>query len=103
MKNLCAFYMRIDYMYNYLMDDIISFNLKNQPPKKAVNLSLDSLVLEEAKVLGINISQVCNSFLESYIKSEKERLWKLEHSDFFSSYNELIELEGLPLEQWRNF
>ena len=47
--------MRIDYMYNYLMDDIISFNLKNQPPKKAVNLSLDSLVLEEAKVLGINI------------------------------------------------
>jgi antitoxin CcdA len=84
------------------MGDIISFNLKNQMHKKTVNLSLDSIVLEEAKVLGINISQVCNSFLESYIKSEKERLWKLEHSDFFSSYNELIELEGLPLEQWRS-
>lgn len=85
------------------MGDFISLNLHNQRPKRAVNLSLDSLVLEEAKLLGINISQVCNSFLESYIKSEKERLWKLEHSDFFSSYNELIELEGLPLEQWRSF
>jgi antitoxin CcdA len=85
------------------MGDFISLNLHNQMPKKAVNLSLDSLVLEEAKLLGINISQVCNSFLESYIKSEKERLWKLEHSDFFSSYNELIELDGLPLEQWRSF
>jgi len=41
-------------------------------PKKAVNLSLDSLVLEETKLHGINISQVCNSFLEAYIKSEKE-------------------------------
>jgi len=85
------------------MGDIISFNLNHQMPKKAVNLSLDPLVVEEAKLLGINISQVCNSFLESYIKAEKERLWKLEHSNFFSSYNKIIELEGLPLEQWRSF
>jgi antitoxin CcdA len=84
------------------MADIISSNLNNQTPKKAVYLSLDSLVLEETKLLGINISQVCNSFLEAYIKSEKEKLWKLEHSDFFSSYNKIIELEGLPLEQWKS-
>jgi antitoxin CcdA len=80
------------------MADIISSNLNNQMPKKVVYLSLDSVVLEDAKLLGINISQVCNSFLDAYIKSEKERLWKLEHSDFFSSYNKIIELEGLPLE-----
>jgi antitoxin CcdA len=84
------------------MADIISSNLNNQMPKKAINISLDSLVLEETKLLGINISQVCNSFLEAYIKSEKEKLWKLEHSDFFSSYNKIIELEGLPLEQWKS-
>lgn len=72
-------------------------------PKKAVNFTLDPLVLEEAKLVGINISQVCNSFLESHIKAEKERLWKLEYSNFFSSYNKIIDLEGLPLEQWRSF
>ena len=99
---MCFFHVHRFNLY-LQMGDIISFNLKNQTPKKAVNLSLDSLVLEEAKVLGINISQVCNSFLESYIKSEKERLLKLKHSDFFSSYNKLIDLEGLPLEQWRSF
>ena len=84
------------------MADIISSNLNNQMPKKVVYLSLDSVVLEDAKLLGINISQVCNSFLEAYIKSEKERLWKLEHSDFFSTYNKIIGLEGLPLEQWKS-
>ena len=72
-------------------------------PKKAINLTLDPFVLEEAKLLGINISQVCNSFLKSYIKAEKERLWKLEYSNVFSSYNKIIDLEGLPLEQWRSF
>jgi post-segregation antitoxin (ccd killing protein) len=49
------------------MINIISLNLSNQIPKKAVYLSLDSVVLEDAKLLGINISQVCNSFLEAYI------------------------------------
>jgi post-segregation antitoxin (ccd killing protein) len=72
-------------------------------PKKVINLCKNILVLEETKILGINNSQVCNPFLASYLKPEKERLWKLEHSDFFSSYNKIIELERLPLEQWRSF
>lgn len=71
--------------------------------KKATNLTLNTEVLAEAKKLGINISKACNAFLESLVRQEKERLWKLENADFIASYNKTIEDEGLPLDSWRTF
>ena len=66
--------------------------------KKATNLTLNTEVLAEAKKLGINISKACDAFLESLVRQEKERLWKLENADFIASYNKTIEDEGLPLD-----
>jgi antitoxin CcdA len=71
--------------------------------KKATNLTLNTEVLAEAKKLGINISKACDAFLESLVRQEKERLWKLENADFIASYNKIIEDEGLPLDSWRTF
>ena len=71
--------------------------------KKATNLTLNTEVLAEAKKLGINISKACDAFLESLVRQEKERLWKLENADFIASYNKTIEDEGLPLDSWRTF
>ncbi len=71
--------------------------------KKATNLTLNSEVLAEAKKLGINISKACDAFLESLVKQEKERRWKLENAEFIASYNKTIEDEGLPLDSWRTF
>jgi len=50
--------------------------------KMATNLTLNTEVLAEAKKLGINISKVCDAFLESFVRQEKERLWKLENAKF---------------------
>jgi antitoxin CcdA len=71
--------------------------------KKATNLTLNTEVLAEAKKLGINISKVCDAFLESLVKQEKERLWKLENAKFIDEYNQITEEEGLPLDKWRTF
>lgn len=71
--------------------------------KKATNLTLNTEVLAEAKKLGINISKACDAFLESLVKQEKERLWKLENAKFISEYNQITEEEGLPLDKWRTF
>lgn len=71
--------------------------------KKATNLTLNTEVLAEAKKLGINISKACDAFLESLVKQEKERRWKLENTEFIASYNKTIEDEGLPLDSWRTF
>ena len=76
---------------------------KEKGLKKATNLTLNTEVLAEAKKLGINISKVCDAFLESLVRQEKERLWKLENAKFISEYNQITDEEDLPLDKWRTF
>lgn len=80
-----------------------STRIQDKTLKKATNLTLNIEVLAEAKKLGINISKACDAFLESLVKQEKERRWKLENAEFIASYNKTIEDEGLPLDSWRTF
>lgn len=71
--------------------------------KRAANLSLSADVLDAAKALQINVSQVCDSFLAEYVRREQERRWRVEHTDFIAAYNATIEAEGLPLDTWKTF
>ncbi|MDK9725609.1 MAG: type II toxin-antitoxin system CcdA family antitoxin [Sterolibacteriaceae bacterium MAG5] len=73
------------------------------PGKRATNLSLSSDVLEAAKRLDINISQVCDNYLREVVRREQERKWREDHADFIAAYNATIEAEGLPLDEWRSF
>jgi antitoxin CcdA len=71
--------------------------------KRAINLSLSSDVLDAAKHLAINISQVCDSHLREMVRREQARKWREDHADFIAAYNATIETEGLPLDEWRSF
>jgi antitoxin CcdA len=71
--------------------------------KKATNVTLSTDVLAEAKALGINISQVCDEFLRELVRRERERRWQQDHAAFIAAYNETVEREGLPLDEWRSF
>lgn len=71
--------------------------------KRAANLSLSSDVLDAAKQLDINISQVCDNYLREVVRREQERKWREDHADFIAAYNATIEAEGLPLDEWRSF
>lgn len=71
--------------------------------KRATNLSLSSDVLEAARQLDINISQVCDTHLREVVRREQERKWREDHADFIAAYNATVEAEGLPLEAWRSF
>jgi antitoxin CcdA len=73
------------------------------PGKRATNLSLSIDVLESARSLGVNISQVCDQHLREVVRSEQERRWREEHADFIAAFNATIETEGLPLDEWRSF
>lgn len=73
------------------------------PGKRATNLSLSSDVLDAAKQLDINISQVCDNYLREVVRREQERKWREDHADFIAAYNATIEAEGLPLDEWRSF
>lgn len=71
--------------------------------KRAINLSLSSDVLDAAKRLDINISQVCDSHLREVVRRVQERKWREDHVDFIAAYNATVEAEGLPLDEWRSF
>lgn len=71
--------------------------------KKATNVSLSVDVLAAAKAFGINISQECDAHLREVVSRERERRWLAEHAEFISAYNQTVESEGLPLEQYRTF
>jgi antitoxin CcdA len=71
--------------------------------KKATNITLSVDVYNEAKALGINISQTCDQYLRELVKSERERRWRHDNAEFIATYNQTVEQEGLPLEQWQSF
>ena len=75
----------------------------NQPGKRATNLSLSSDVLEAAKQLNINISQVCDNHLREVVRREQERKWREGHAGFITAYNATVNAEGLPLDEWKSF
>ena len=74
-----------------------------QPLKRAINLSLSADVLDAAKALELNISQVCDVCLRELVTQEQKRRWRIDHADFITAYNATIQAEGLRLDQWRSF
>ncbi|MGZ4993444.1 MAG: type II toxin-antitoxin system CcdA family antitoxin [Methylobacter sp.] len=72
-------------------------------PKKATNIALSVDVLNEAKALGLNISQACDQYLRTLVRTERERRWQQDHVDFVAAYNRTVANEGLPLDAWRSF
>ena len=72
-------------------------------PKKATNITLSADVVNEAKALGINISQACDQFLRELVTREQERRWQSDNAEFIAAYNVGVERHGLPLDTWRTF
>jgi antitoxin CcdA len=81
-----------------------SHSTRRAPPgKRATNLSLSSDVLDAAKQLDINISQVCDNHLREVVRRKQERKWREEHAGFITAYNATVTAEGLPLDEWKSF
>jgi len=72
-------------------------------PKRAINLSLNSKVLDMARDMGMNISQTVDALLiEAVLKQYWER-WNEDNAEAIEAYNERIEREGLFSDRVRTF
>ncbi len=71
--------------------------------KRPANLSLSLDVLDAARELGLNVSQLCDAYLRQVVSAQQERRWREEHVDFIAAYNASLDAEGLPLDAWRSF
>jgi antitoxin CcdA len=74
-----------------------------KPRTKPTNVSLDAALVEEAKELGVSISQASNRGLEQAVKKARAERWIEENKAALDSSNEWLEANGLPLEEYRLF
>lgn len=73
------------------------------PVKRATNISLDAILLAEAKTLGINVSRACERGLAQQIAEERDRQWLTENRDAIASSNGYVDRHGVPLARFRRF
>jgi antitoxin CcdA len=67
------------------------------------NVSLDATLVAEAKKLGVSISQAASQGLEEAVGKARAERWLAENRNELQSYNDWIESNGLPLEEYRLF
>ncbi|PCM43404.1 type II toxin-antitoxin system CcdA family antitoxin [Marinobacter sp. ANT_B65] len=71
--------------------------------RKPTNLSLDSALLKEAKVLGINVSRSAEAGIAEAVKLYKQESWQKDNANALVSSNAYVEANGLPLAKHRQF
>jgi antitoxin CcdA len=60
-------------------------------PKKAVNVTVDSALLERVRESNINVSAI----LDSALRDEIARRWQAENAEAFEENRKRVEAEGL--------
>jgi antitoxin CcdA len=71
--------------------------------KRATNLTIDPVLLDEARSLNINLSATFEASLRDAVRKEKAAKWLEENRAAIQSSNEWVEKHGLPLEKYRQF
>ncbi|WP_170763102.1 type II toxin-antitoxin system CcdA family antitoxin [Ruegeria lacuscaerulensis] len=75
----------------------------NAHSRKPTNLSLDSVLLSEAKALKVNLSRAAEEGVRVAVAKAKAEQWKTENAAALKSSNAYVERHGLPLEGFRQF
>lgn len=71
--------------------------------KKAANLSIRGDLLEEARALGINLSQTLEKALVVEVKKAKEAAWLEQNRAAIEAYNRHVTEHGLWSDGFRTF
>jgi antitoxin CcdA len=76
---------------------------KHNGPRRATNVSLNQKLVEEAKLLGVNLSQACERGLRDQVAETRAEKWQRENLDAINASNEYADKNGLPLSKQRLF
>ncbi|EPA1042561.1 type II toxin-antitoxin system CcdA family antitoxin [Enterobacter bugandensis] len=65
--------------------------------KKNTNISLDAALVEEAKMLNINLSATLNTALEDVVRKKRQIRWKEENREAIAATNRFTEEHAIPV------
>lgn len=72
-----------------------------KPRKRAVNLSIDASLLEEAKAAGMNLSAVLEKALAEELKEHRWRTWRETNRTSIEGVNRYVAKTGLLSDRYR--
>lgn len=71
--------------------------------RRATNLSMPAALVEEARALGINLSEASENGVRAAIAAARGARWQADHAATIKAANAWVETNGLPLEKHRQF
>ncbi|HFP9307900.1 type II toxin-antitoxin system CcdA family antitoxin [Raoultella ornithinolytica] len=71
--------------------------------KQNVSVTLDPILVKQAREIGINLSQTLTSALKSEIHSIEMTRWQKENARAIDYLNDLTEENGLLSDEYRTF
>ena len=71
--------------------------------RKPTNVSIGQALIEEARVLNVNISQAAEAGLKAALAAKRSELWVQENRSAIESSNTYVAEKGLPLAKYRGF
>ncbi|MBU3694681.1 MAG: post-segregation antitoxin CcdA [Rhodocyclaceae bacterium] len=71
--------------------------------RRATNVSLPADLVDEARLLGVNLSQAAEHGLKLAIAEHQSQSWLAENRGAVDSSNAFVEQHGLPLDRHRVF
>ncbi len=77
--------------------------LRVNAAKRATNVSLPGHMVDEAKRLGINVSQACETGLQEQVRKALGEEWKRENRQAIESWNKWVAENGIPYDEHRQF
>nr|WP_324257985.1 type II toxin-antitoxin system CcdA family antitoxin [Cellvibrio fontiphilus] len=81
----------------------MSQTYNTQAPKKPVNVSINSDLLERARGLNINLSATFEQALAEQLRNEQRAQWLRENAEAIKTYNQYIESNGSFSDSIRKF
>jgi len=71
--------------------------------RRAANVTLPEPLIQEAKALGINLSQACEKGLAASVSEARAAAWLRENRAALDAWNDDVEANGIPLSEFRQF
>jgi len=71
--------------------------------RRPTNVTLPVELVAEAKALNINVSQACERGLAGSVAEARKARWLEDNRDAIDAYNAMVERDGLPLDEFRQF
>lgn len=69
--------------------------------KRRTNVTIESKLLDEARLLDLNVSAIASSALTVAVREARAQAWSAQNAQALAQRRAWIETNGLPLAAWQ--